>query len=65
MAAIIQFYVPTNFRPKSPSSSAERGKVIEFCSYANAEIDEIATSVNPLTQQSAVAQNGGWIFAED
>ena len=67
MAAIIQFYVPTNFRPKSPCSSTERGKVIEFCSYVNSEIVESATSVNPLTLQSAVAQNGGcgWLFAED
>jgi len=57
MAAIIEFHVPTNFRPKSPCSSMERGKVIEFCSYADVEIVETGTSVNLRTPRSVVAQN--------
>lgn len=67
MAAIIEFFVPTNFRPKSPCSSTERGKVIEFCSYADAAILETGTSVNLGTPRSAVAQNSRaeCIFAED
>lgn len=67
MAAIIEFYLPMNFRPKSPCSSMECGKVIEFCSYADAEILETGTSVNLGTPRSAVAQNSRaeCIFAED